>query len=61
LLHATLPYDRRSTGAADAALRATFLLWVGADSRLGSVASLLDAARRAPGASYATPATHEVA
>jgi tripartite-type tricarboxylate transporter receptor subunit TctC len=56
LLHATLPYDPALDLAPLTLLfRATFLLWVGADSRLGSVRSLLEAARRAPGqVSYAT-------
>jgi len=56
LLHATLPYDPALDLAPLTMLfRATFLLWVGADSRFGSVAALLDAARRAPGkVSYAT-------
>jgi tripartite-type tricarboxylate transporter receptor subunit TctC len=49
LLHATLPYDPVLDLAPLTLLfRATFLLWVGADSRFGSVAALLDAARRAP-------------
>ncbi|MGZ8260417.1 MAG: Bug family tripartite tricarboxylate transporter substrate binding protein [Caldimonas sp.] len=56
LLHAALPYDP----AADLVpltmlFRATFLLWVGAENRLASVAALLEAARRSPGrVSYAT-------
>jgi tripartite-type tricarboxylate transporter receptor subunit TctC len=56
LLHATLPYDPTLDLVPLTMLfRATFLLWVGAGSRLGSVAALLEAARRAPGAvSYAS-------
>jgi tripartite-type tricarboxylate transporter receptor subunit TctC len=56
LLHATLPYDPTLDLVPLTMLfRATFLLWVGAESRLGSIAALLDAARRAPGkVSYAT-------
>jgi tripartite-type tricarboxylate transporter receptor subunit TctC len=56
LLHASLPYDPALDLAPLTMLfRATFLLWVGGESRLGSVARLLDTARRAPGkVSYAT-------
>ncbi len=56
LLHATLPYDPTLDLVPLTLLfRATFLLWVGAGSRLGSIAALLDAARRAPGkVSYAS-------
>jgi tripartite-type tricarboxylate transporter receptor subunit TctC len=49
LLHATLPYDPVLDLAPLTLLfRATFLIWVGAESRFGSVAALLDTARRAP-------------
>ena len=56
LLHASLPYDPvLDLVPLTMLFRATFLLWVGAESRLGTVAALLDAARRAPGRiSYAT-------
>jgi tripartite-type tricarboxylate transporter receptor subunit TctC len=56
LLHATLPYDPvLDLVPLTLLFRATFLLWVGGESRLASVAALLAAARRAPGAvSYAT-------
>ena len=56
LLHATLPYDPvLDLVPLTLLFRATFLLWVGAESRLASVGALLDAARRAPGqVSYAT-------
>ena len=56
LLHATLPYDPvLDLVPLTLLFRATFLLWVGAESRLGSVVALLDAARRAPGkVSYAS-------
>jgi tripartite-type tricarboxylate transporter receptor subunit TctC len=56
LLHATLPYDPALDLVPLTMLfRATFLLWVGGESRLGSVATLLETARRAPGkVSYAT-------
>lgn len=56
LLHTALPYDPMLDLVPLTLLfRATFLLWVGAENRLGNVAALLDAARRAPGRiSYAT-------
>jgi tripartite-type tricarboxylate transporter receptor subunit TctC len=56
LLHATLPYDpRRDLVPLTLLFRATFLLFVGGAHRLRSVAALLEAARRGPGAvSYAT-------
>ena len=56
LLHATLPYDPvHDLVPLTLLFRATFLLWVGADSRFNNVAALLDAARRGRGAvSYAT-------
>jgi len=56
LIHATLPYDPvHDLVPLTLLFRATFLLWVGRDSRFGNVAALLDAARRAPGrVSYAT-------
>lgn len=56
LLHAQLPYDpARDLLPLTLLFRATFVLWTGGDSRLGSVAVLLDEARRAPGrVSYAT-------
>ena len=56
LLHATLPYDPvQDLTALTMLFRATFVFWVGATSRIGSIAALLDAARAAPGrVSYAT-------
>lgn len=56
LLHATLPYDPLLDLAPLTLLfRATFLLWVGGESRWDSLAALLDAARRGPGrVSYAS-------
>jgi tripartite-type tricarboxylate transporter receptor subunit TctC len=56
LLHATLPYDPvRDLIPLTLLFRATFLLWVGGESRFAGVTALLDAARRAPGdISYAT-------
>lgn len=48
LLHATLPYDVHDLVPLTLLFRATFLLWVGGESRFGSVSALLDAARRAP-------------
>ncbi|MEO6746703.1 MAG: tripartite tricarboxylate transporter substrate binding protein [Caldimonas sp.] len=56
LLHATLPYDPvRDLVPLTLLFRATFLLWVGAEGRFGSVVALLDAARRDRSAvSYAT-------
>jgi len=56
LLHAALPYDPvLDLVPLTLLFRATFLLWVGGESRLGSVAALLEAARRSPGTvSYAT-------
>ncbi|WP_088278668.1 tripartite tricarboxylate transporter substrate binding protein [Ideonella sp. A 288] len=56
LLHASLPYDpQRDLLPLTLLFRATFLLWVGGGSRFGSLAALLAAARRAPGAvSYAS-------
>jgi len=56
LLHATLPYDPvRDLSALTMLFRATFLFWVGGTSRIGSITSLLAAARAAPGrVSYAT-------
>jgi len=56
LLHATLPYDPvLDLVPLTLLFRATFLLWVGTESRLGSIAALLDAAGRAPRqVSYAT-------
>ncbi|MEP7303131.1 MAG: tripartite tricarboxylate transporter substrate binding protein [Caldimonas sp.] len=56
LLHATLPYDPvQDLSALTMLFRATFLFWVGGTSRIGSITSLLAAARAAPGrVSYAT-------
>ena len=56
LVHATLPYDpARDLVPLTLLFQATFLLWVGGDSRLRSLAGLLEAARRAPGSvSYAS-------
>ncbi|QTN23967.1 tripartite tricarboxylate transporter substrate binding protein [Rhizobacter sp. AJA081-3] len=56
LLHATLPYDpRRDLVPLTLLFRATFLIFVGGGNRFRSVAEMLDAARRKPGAvSYAT-------
>lgn len=56
LLHATLPYDAtRDLAPLTLLFRATFVLWTGGDSRLHTLADLLDAARRAPGRiSYGT-------
>jgi tripartite-type tricarboxylate transporter receptor subunit TctC len=56
LLHATLPYDPvRDLEPLTLLFRATFLLWVGAGNRHGSLASLLEAARGGPDrVSYAT-------
>jgi tripartite-type tricarboxylate transporter receptor subunit TctC len=49
LLHATLPYDPvRDLVPLSMMFRATFLIWVGAPSRLRSIGDLLGAARRAP-------------
>ncbi len=49
LLHATLPYDPvRDLVPLSLMFRATFLIWVGAPSRLRSIGDLLGAARRAP-------------
>ncbi|HSC65797.1 MAG TPA: tripartite tricarboxylate transporter substrate binding protein [Caldimonas sp.] len=56
LLHAALPYDPvLDLVPLTLLFRATFLLWVGGESRFGGVAALLEAARRSPGSvSYAT-------
>jgi tripartite-type tricarboxylate transporter receptor subunit TctC len=56
LLHATLPYDPvRDLVPLTLLFRATFLIWTSGASRFHSVADLLDAARRKPGAvSYAS-------
>jgi tripartite-type tricarboxylate transporter receptor subunit TctC len=56
LLHATLPYDpRRDLVPLTLLFRATFVLWIGGDSRYRSLAELEQAARAAPGrVSYAT-------
>jgi tripartite-type tricarboxylate transporter receptor subunit TctC len=56
LLHAHLPYDPlRDLEPLTLLFRATFVLWVGAGSRLRSVLELQEAARRAPGSiSYAS-------
>ena len=56
LLHATLPYDPvHDLVPLTLLFRATFLLWVGSDSRFRGVAGLLEAARRTQDAvSYAT-------
>ncbi|HEY2188952.1 MAG TPA: tripartite tricarboxylate transporter substrate binding protein [Caldimonas sp.] len=50
LLHDALPYDpTRDLVPLTMLFRATFVIWVGGASRYGSVAELLDAARREPG------------
>jgi tripartite-type tricarboxylate transporter receptor subunit TctC len=56
LLHATLPYDPvRDLVPLSLLFRATFVLWVGGNSRFRSLTDLLDAARRTPQAvTYAT-------
>ena len=56
LLHATLPYDPvHDLVPLTMLCRATFLLWVGTESRFGGVAAMLEAARRTPDSvSYAT-------
>jgi tripartite-type tricarboxylate transporter receptor subunit TctC len=56
LMHTTLPYDPvRDLVPLTLLFRATFLIWTGGASRFRSVAELLDAARRKPGAvSYAS-------
>jgi tripartite-type tricarboxylate transporter receptor subunit TctC len=56
LLHATLPYDPvHDLIPLTLLFRATFLLWVGGESRFTGVPALLDAARRAPeSVSYAS-------
>jgi tripartite-type tricarboxylate transporter receptor subunit TctC len=56
LLHASLPYDpTQDLVPLTMLFRATFLIWVGGNSRFQSMAALLDAARRKPGeVSYAT-------
>jgi tripartite-type tricarboxylate transporter receptor subunit TctC len=56
LLHATLPYDPvHDLVPLTMLFRATFLLWVGTESRFGGVAAMLEAARRTPDSvSYAT-------
>ena len=56
LLHTTLPYDPlRDLVPLTMLFQATFVLWVGGASRFGSLAALLEAARRAPGGvSYAS-------
>jgi tripartite-type tricarboxylate transporter receptor subunit TctC len=49
LLHGSLPYDpQRDLVPLSLMFRATFLIWVGAPSRLRSIGDLLAAARRAP-------------
>ena len=49
LLHATLPYDPvRDLVPLTLLFRATFLVWVGGQSRFRSIAALLEAARGAP-------------
>ena len=49
LLHAKLPYDPgRDLVPLSLMFRATFLIWVGAPSRLHGIGDLLAAARRAP-------------
>jgi tripartite-type tricarboxylate transporter receptor subunit TctC len=51
LLHASLPYDpARDLVPLSLMFRATFLIWVGGQSRLRTLGELLAAARRAPGA-----------
>jgi tripartite-type tricarboxylate transporter receptor subunit TctC len=56
LLHASLPYDPgQDLVPLTMLFRATFLIWVGGNSRFGSIAALLEAARRKPDSvSYAT-------
>jgi tripartite-type tricarboxylate transporter receptor subunit TctC len=56
LLHATLPYDPvHDLVPLSLMFRATFLIWVGAPSRLRGIDELLAAARRAPNSiSYGT-------
>ena len=56
LLHASLPYDpAQDLVPLTMLFRATFLIWVGGNSRFASMAALLDAAKRSPGSvSYAT-------
>ena len=56
LLHATLPYDpQRDLVPLTLLFRATFVLWVGGDSRYRSLAEMQQAARAAPGRiSYAS-------
>ena len=56
LLHASLPYDPlRDLTPLTLLFQATFVLWVGAANRFGTLAALLDAARREPGSvSYAS-------
>lgn len=49
LLHSTLPYDpQRDLVPLTLLFRATFLIWVGGNSRFRSLGELLGAARRAP-------------
>lgn len=51
LLHASLPYDpARDLVPLSLMFRATFLIWVGGQSRLRTLGDLLAAARRAPDA-----------
>lgn len=51
LLHTSLPYDvARDLVPLTLLFRATFVVWVGGQNRLRTLADLLDAARRAPGA-----------
>ena len=56
LLHDTLPYDPvRDLVPLTLLFRATFLLWVGGNSRFRNLAELLEAARRGPnGVTYAS-------
>jgi tripartite-type tricarboxylate transporter receptor subunit TctC len=56
LVHRTLPYDPvHDLIPLTLLFRATFVLWVGGAHRFGSIAQLLEAARRSPGSvSYAT-------
>jgi tripartite-type tricarboxylate transporter receptor subunit TctC len=56
LLHGALPYDpARDLVPLTLLFRATFVLWVGGESRLRSITQLLEAARGRPGAvSYAS-------
>jgi len=56
LLHANLPYQPvRDLSPLTLLFRATFLLWVGGNNRLRSLAELQQAARRSPGSiSYAS-------